>query len=241
MLGERAVAYTLRRSARRTLALQVDARGVRVAVPRHCPDAQVEAFIAAHAQWLLGKLAVLGARREAARFTVEDGALFPLHGRPCRVRLGGSGRSARWRIAPDGIEELVLPAAAADSGEALVRAMRARAQTWFAGRVAEYCHRLGVPLPAVRTSAARTRWGSCSRRSGIRLHWRLLHLPVELGDYVVAHEVAHLLEMNHSARFWSVVESLYPDWRAARGRLREAAASLPVIAPGDDTLIDQED
>jgi hypothetical protein len=96
----------------------------------------------------------------------------------------------------------------------------------------------------VRLSSARTRWGSCSSRSGIRLHWRLIHLPPALIDYVVAHEVAHLLEMNHSPRFWAVVERLYPDWRAARADLRKAAAGLPVIAaaPATDTgVFEQED
>ena len=79
------------------------------------------------------------------------------------------------------------------------------------------------------SSNASTRWGSCSSRSGIRLHWRLIHLPLGLIDYVVAHEVAHLVEMNHSPRFWSVVESLYPEHMAARKALRQAASSLPHI------------
>jgi len=86
-----------------------------------------------------------------------------------------------------------------------------------------------LPVPPVRLSNARTRWGSCSSLSGIRLHWRLVHLPPELIDYVVAHEVAHLREMNHSPRFWAVVESVCPAWRTGRARLRQAAASLPVI------------
>ena len=84
-------------------------------------------------------------------------------------------------------------------------------------------------MPAVGLSNARTRWGSCSSLSGIRLHWRLIHLPLPLIDYVVAHEVAHLVEMNHSPRFWSVVESLYPGHVAARKALRQAAAALPSI------------
>ena len=129
---------------------------------------------------------------------------------------------------------LVVGAIAAVMG---LRALQARALAWYRGRVEEYCHRLDLPMPAVRLSNARTRWGSCSSRSGIRLHWRLIHLPPALIDYVVAHEVAHLVEMNHSARFWAVVERLYPDWRSARAALRAASASLPVIAaaPATDT------
>jgi len=241
VLAGREIAYRLRRSARRTLALQVDARGVRVAVPHHCTTAEAERFVAAHGRWLLDKLDQLAARPRPKRFAVEDGACFPLLGRPCRLRLAGARRGACWRLGDDGHEELVLPAATPDAAAALIRALQRRALTWFAGRVGEYCHRLGVAAPAVRLSSARTRWGSCSRLSGIRLHWRLIHLDPVLADYVVAHEVAHLVEMNHSPRFWSLVEAIYPNWRAARRQLRAVAATLPDFATGDDLSIDQED
>jgi len=158
---------------------------------------------------------------------VVEGATVPLLGRRLTLRLR-EGRITRWRALADDTEELLLPTAV-DPLRALLRALQARALAWYRGRVEEYCHRLTVPVPAVRLSSARTRWGSCSSRSGIRLHWRLIHLPPALIDYVVAHEVAHLLEMNHSPRFWSVVESLYPDYSAARKALRQAGASLPHI------------
>ncbi|MDR2678256.1 MAG: M48 family metallopeptidase, partial [Zoogloeaceae bacterium] len=64
----------------------------------------------------------------------------------------------------------------------------------------------------------------------IRLCWRLIHFPPELVDYVVAHELAHLKEMNHSPRFWAEVETLYPDWRRARTEIRRLAQTLPEIA-----------
>lgn len=112
---------------------------------------------------------------------------------------------------------------------ALRRALQARALDWHCERVQALCARLGRPPPPVRLTNARTRWGSCSSRSGIRLHWRLLHLPPALIDYVVAHEVAHLVEMNHSPRFWAVVETLCPDWRRARRQLRAAGQALPLI------------
>ena len=83
--------------------------------------------------------------------------------------------------------------------------------------------------PAVGISNARTQWGVCSEDGSIRLSWRLVHLEPALADYVVAHEVAHLLELNHSKRFWRLVAALYPDWREARERLELAAASLPIF------------
>ena len=230
-LEGRALAYVLRRSARRTFGLQIDDRGVRVAVPHRARDEDVERFIHGHARWLIDKLA---ARAEGALpepFELRDGATLPLLGEACRLRLGGAERSPHWRGAVDGVEELVI-GGAGDPRAALVRALRKRALPWFAERLSEYCFRLGRPVPPLHLSSARTRWGSCSALSGIRLHWRLIHLPPELIDYVVAHEVAHLVEMNHSPRFWAVVGELYPDWKTARVRLRAAARTLPVIAAG---------
>ncbi len=227
-LGGREVPYLLRRSARRTYGLQVHAHGVTVAVPAASSQGEVERFILAHARWLLDKLDACAARSAPEVFVPADGAMFPLLGVSCRVRLVPGRGAARWRPGADGVEELVL-GAALDVRAAMLRALRRRALPWFAGRVAEYCHRLGRPVPPVRLSSARTRWGSCSARSGIRLHWRLIHLEPALVDYVVAHEVAHLVEMNHSPRFWAVVDELYPDWKAARKRLRDAAHTLPVI------------
>lgn len=235
-LGARDVIYLLKRSARRSFALQVDHRGVRVAVPWLATQAEIDRFIRDHGDWLLEKLA---ARTPPPTLNITDGASIPLLGEACRLRLGDSARGSRWRRGLDGIEELVLPATS-DVRKSLVRALRARALPWFGERVAEFCFRLGRPVPPVRLTSARTRWGSCSSRGGIRLHWRLIHLPPELIDYVVAHEVAHLAEMNHSPRFWAVVAGLYPDWKAARLRLREAGRELPVIDGGDAGLISED-
>lgn len=222
------VDLVLRRSARRSFALQVDHRGARVSVPLRTPLGEVERFVHSHGSWLLERLRARAQAPRAQLLAVGEGVSVPLFGRALVLRLVPV-RAARWRGAADGGEELLLPAGV-DPQRALVRALRARALAWYRGRVEEYCHRLGVPVPPVSLSSAATRWGSCSTRSGIRLHWRLIHLEPALIDYVVAHEVAHLAEMNHSPRFWAAVERLYPDWRAARAALRRAAATLPVIA-----------
>ena len=96
-------------------------------------------------------------------------------------------------------------------------------------RAAHYAARLEVQAPLVALSNARTQWGVCSEDGAIRLSWRLVHLDPALADYVVAHEVAHLVELNHSKRFWNLLAKLYPEWRAARHRLELAGASLPII------------
>lgn len=230
VVGGRVLTYTLKRSSRRSFALHVDPLGIRVSAPLMAGQDEVERFIQGHARWLLDKLDRQAERRVRQHFELVEGALFPLFGRSCRLRLTETARGVKlkWGWGHDGVEEVCIPTTA-DPGSLLVGALKKRALTWFEGRVSEYCHRLDLAPPPVRITSARTRWGSCSARSGIRLHWRLIHLPPALSDYVVAHEVAHLLEMNHSPRFWSVVERLYPDWRAARVALRKAGIDLPLI------------
>jgi predicted metal-dependent hydrolase len=81
-------------------------------------------------------------------------------------------------------------------------------------------------VPPVRLSNARSEWGSCNHKGEIRLNWRLIQLPPALADYVVAHEVAHLVELNHSRRFWALVESLMPGHDAHRRALEDWTALL---------------
>ena len=226
-----AVDYRLLRSARRSLALRVDVRGLRVGAPLRLSLREVEGFLREHAGWVLEKLAQRAVRPAPERFRVEEGAVLPVFGEGVRLRLDASARRYRWASHPQGGEALVLPHHQPE--RVLLKALEARALPWFQERVADHCERLALVPPPVRLTRARTRWGSCSHRSGIRLHWRLVHLAPDLIDYVVAHEVAHLREMNHSSRFWTVVESLCPDWQRARRELRRAAAGLPLILPGD--------
>jgi predicted metal-dependent hydrolase len=109
----------------------------------------------------------------------------------------------------------------------LIEWLKSRAREHFGARAAHYAARLDLPAPPVAISGARTRWGACTSDGRIRFTWRLAMLDPELGDYVVAHEVAHLVELNHSERFWALVEWLYPHWREARSRIDRAALVLP--------------
>lgn len=226
--------YRLRRSARRTLAMRLDDQGVLVAAPLRARIDEIEDFIAQHADWLDRRLQERDAERRVQAFAATDGASFPLFGRPARLRVEVGRRRSNW--SRDAHGEVLYVGHAAPAG-----ALKARALPDFRERMRAHCERLGLAPPPLRLTSARTRWGSCSTRSGIRLHWRLMHLAPELIDYVVAHEVAHLIEMNHSPRFWTIVGKLHPDWQLSRRRLREQAWSLPVIQPGSGSAPQLED
>ena len=225
LIGARIVAYELRQERRRRLSMTIDERGLRIGAPRHLSLGEIESFVRGHGDWVLRKLDEHASRAASRHLTVRDGASLPLLGGEVRVRVTAGGNRIYWQ--EDALELAAREDADLDS--LARRALQRRALGHFAGRIAHYAERLGCPPPPLALSSARTRWGSCSRQTGIRLNWRLLHLPPELIDYVVAHELAHLVEMNHGPRFWGVVERLYPDWRAARGELKRRATIIPVI------------
>lgn len=205
--------------------MTIDERGLRVGAPRNASLAEIDAFVRGHGDWVLKKLDEHAGRAASRHLAVRDGARLPLLGGEVRVRVTAGGNRIYWQ--EDALE--LAARTDADLDGLARRALQRRALGHFAGRIAHYAERMGCPPPPLALSSARTRWGSCSRETGIRLNWRLIHLPPELIDYVVAHELAHLVEMNHSPRFWGVVERLYPGWHEARAALKRQAAELPIL------------
>ncbi|MEO8409105.1 MAG: SprT family zinc-dependent metalloprotease [Propionivibrio sp.] len=231
VLGERTIAYILRRARRRTIGLVIDHRGLRVGAPPRAPLAEIEALIRQHGPWVLKKIDEwtnhqCDRRREP--LLIVDGVRLPLLGRVLQVRCAHGNNRTVWNEQAAPILTLCLRTPAA-APRLLEKAMRERARELFAGRLEHYARQLGLRAPPpLALSSARTRWGSCSRKSGIRLNWRLIHFPPHVIDYVVAHELAHLREMNHSPRFWAVVGQLFPDYQRARQELKELGAACPV-------------
>jgi predicted metal-dependent hydrolase len=225
-LGERIVPYVLRRARRRTIGLSIDHRGLRVGAPPRASVQEVEALIRHHGAWVEQKLEEWRSRRRPEALHITDGTRLPLLGETLQIRLALGGNHALWSAHGESTLTLCLRSPD-DAGRLLEKALRERARALFAERLAHYAQCLALPVPPLSLSAARTRWGSCSRKSGIRLNWRLIHFPRDIVDYVVAHELAHLREMNHSPRFWAVVAQLYPDYQTARGELKRLAAHCP--------------
>ena len=120
-----------------------------------------------------------------------------------------------------------LPSSLAAQGRECFEAWyRARAADVLTARVAHFAPLFGVEPPVVRIKDMRSRWGSCSSGGRISLHWGLVLLSGDVLDYVVVHELAHLREMNHSARFWRGVEEILPDYRGRRARLKATGRTV---------------
>lgn len=216
-IGGQEIAYHLRRSRRCTIGLSIDHRGLRVGAPQGARLGDIEQLIRRHGQWVLDKLANWRERPPPSKLEIVDGCQLPILGRNLGITVTPIGR-ARWQWIGDRLH--LWPSASTDARQLLEKAMRDKARTVFLERLAIHAPRLGVEVPPLRLSSARTRWGSCSQHGGISLNWRLLFMPLPVVDYVVCHELAHLREMNHSPRFWAVVEQLCPDWKARRLELR---------------------
>ncbi len=224
LIGGRIVDFRLKSGAKR-LSMTIDERGLRIGAPKRTSLAEIEAFVQSHGDWVLKKLGELAHATQPRHLTVKDGVRLPLLDGEAEVRVLPGANRVRWLA-----DVLVLEARPeADLGMLATRALQKRALSHFGGRLEPYTGRLELDTPKLALSSAHTRWGSCSRHGGIRLNWRLIHLPAHLGDYVVAHEVAHMLEMNHSERFWNVVSSVYPEWKAARAELKQRATSMPIL------------
>jgi hypothetical protein len=224
LIAGRIVDYRLKTGVRR-LSMSIDERGLRLAAPSSMPLTEIEAFANSHGAWVLRKLDELARTNQPRHVSIKDGVRLPFLGDEIEVRIVSGANRVRW------MEQCLMLEARddADLGQLAIRGLKARALTHFGERLAHYTAQLNLPAPPLGLSAARTRWGSCSRTSGIRINWRLIHLPAHIGDYVVAHEAAHLLEMNHSNRFWRVVGMLYPDWQTARNELKVHATSIPIL------------
>lgn len=224
VIGGRLVGYAVTR-ARRRLSMTVDERGLRVAVPPGVAVADVERFVLTHGDWVLEKLAAHVESRVQRQLSARDGVRLPCLGGEATIRVVPGPNRVRWED-----DTLILHARADSDLDALARrGLQRRALEVFGRRLADLAKQAGYDMPQLALSSARTRWGSCSRRSGIRLNWRLIHLPLPVVDYIIAHELAHLSEMNHSPRFWAEVERLCPDWRAANSELKRLAKTLPLL------------
>jgi len=228
-LNGREVVYTLKRCRRRTIGMKVDGDGLTVSIPPRETLRWVESVLHDKADWLLKKLDEWE-KHKPARLVWEEGATFPLLGKPWQLvcdtdtNIVPAFTMAQVKAAVDARQlSLALPAmlTAAQIEKIVMAWYREQALTHFGQRLKLYAAKLGVSLPQLRLSRAKTQWGSCDARGIIHLNWRLIQMPVHLIDYVVAHELSHLIEMNHSPAFWKTVESVYPDYRVARKELRK--------------------
>lgn len=247
-VGSRLLSYRLKRSSRRSIGFVISSSGLTVTAPLRLSLSVIESAIMEKQRWIFTKLLEWADRpspQTDAPANWQDGALLPFLGEPQTLRLvrrlasdvPASGRRHEAVVYDSETHTLTvsLAASAEATDSARVAALLKRwyqteARRCFTERLALYAPIVGVRFNALALSSATTRWGSCSSVGNIRLNWRLMHFPLWVIDYVVIHELAHLREMNHSPRFWAIVEAVMPHYRQARAILKHPqAGSLPLL------------
>ena len=238
-LSGHTVAYEFRRARRKSIGFVVGSDGLVVSAPRWVGRAEVDAALQEKARWILAKLQEQDerARRLASsRVDWRDGTTIPFLGETVIIVLDTRSTGAVLHTAEDtlpGVPRLTLhvglPQSAAPEQirDAVQSWLQRQAKRIFDERCRHFAAQLGVRMTRLSLSSANTRWGSAGADGAIRLHWRLVHFAMPTIDYVVAHELAHLREMNHSGAFWEVVRSVMPDYEQARGALHDDV--LPVF------------
>ncbi|MFQ6753131.1 SprT family zinc-dependent metalloprotease [Cereibacter sphaeroides] len=223
--GSPPVEITLRRSAQaRRFSLRVSRLDGRVTLtlPLRAREAEALAFVRDQEGWIRRALSDVP---EAA--AVGLGSLLPLEGRPLTVRPG-SGRSVR--VTDD---SLLVPGDPASVPLRLATFLKAMARERLAAACDRHARSLGRPYARLTLRDTRSRWGSCTQDGCLMFSWRLILAPPPILDYVAAHEVAHLAQMNHSPAFWAEVARLDPDYALHRAWLRRQGQALHGFRFGD--------
>jgi predicted metal-dependent hydrolase len=218
--------YRIREShRRRTLSLELRADGsVHVAVPRGLRLAEVRRFVESRRAWIDSKRALLS-QAVRPRLALETGARLPYLG--SELTLIVEQRASARALCRREQDALVVRVAHAQSAQRVIEAWYRREALAHAGeRVAHFVRLVGRAPRALTIRAQRTRWGSCSARGSVSLNWRLMQATPAILDYVVVHELCHLLVPNHSARFWAEVGRVLPDYPERRAALRDFGRTL---------------
>lgn len=233
--GQQRLGYILMRSRRRTIGFVISDEGLRVTAPAWASQAQIDDAVRQKARWILSKLEAWQSRREQlslAHTRWQHEGDFPYLGIAVQLALGaapiaGALGQAHYQGDPTlptaaDVLHLSLPMSAEstrvrDITEAWLQQQAAHI---LQSRLQDMAAQHGLAVRSLRLSSARTRWGSCTSDGRIMLNWRLIHFSPAIIDYVIAHELAHLREMNHSSRFWHEVERIIPEYEQARAALR---------------------
>ena len=216
--GNPPIPLTLRRSARaRRISLrisQLDGR-VTLTMPKRLKEAEALAFAREKEMWIRKHLEARG-----SDVSVGIGAKLPLGGRMVTV-VPAEGRRVQL-----GEDTIGVPGPEERVPTRLMAHLKELARDRLAGACDDYAARLGKPYQRLTLRDTRSRWGSCTSEGGLMFSWRLIMSPPQVLDYVAAHEVAHLAEMNHSSAFWAEVTRIYGDYKQPRAWLRNEGCDL---------------
>ena len=230
-IDNKTITYELKRSFnRRTIGLKVDQDGLTVIAPYSTSESQVAQALNAKANWILNALGRVKSQLKAIQW--QDGTTFPFQGRDCQLRIVEDFIRKPKLSYEDGI--LTIETLQTDNTSItlpILKWLHNQAFDILSTKLENKAKAMGATYARFGLSNAQGRWGSCTSKGNIRLNWRLILTAPPLADYVIVHELAHLEEMNHSPRFWSIVEAWCPNWKSMRKRLNAEGPKLFQLFP----------
>lgn len=232
--------YRLTRRQRRTIGFHVTAQGLEIRAPHRVSHAHIKQAIEAKKPWIQRQLQRLEKRQiwwQDPKEVWRLGGQFPYLGQPLALQQGQRQQpylSAATLNHAGQPRPFYLPPTARDAEtiyEICKQWLRAQGQQYLWQRLKLIGQAHGLRAKQLRLGWSTRHWGWCRSDGTIMLNWRLMHYPPALSDYIIAHELAHLVHMNHSPEFWQWVEILYPDYQSAKQELaRYHPSCIPIFS-----------
>ncbi len=225
------ISYLLERRPRRTVGLKITENGLVVHAPKRIFEFQLNQILQEKAGWILKKLQAREAN-QIEKLQWVDGEHLLYLGQDIQLSISTNNTNKKPILDENKLKIHALEANIhAGAGKAVFTKQvigwyKKQAVLDFARRLEILAAKLGVATPPLTLSNAQSRWGSCNSRGEVRLSWRLLQAPPHIINYVICHELAHLKQMNHSAKFYAVVEQLFPNYKAAENELKLLSPQL---------------
>ena len=215
------------RARRLTLRIEAGGRGLRITVPPGIRPGEVDKFLTRHQGWLEERLKKLPDRPE-----LRPGVKLPLRGVPHLIVHEPARRGTVEKSSVDGGPALIVHGDRRHLPRRLADFLKREAKAEIAMLVAKHTATVGRKAKAIRYKDTVSRWGSCTADGTLSFSWRIMMAPPTVIDYLVAHEVAHLKEMNHGPKFWKLCRELCPRTDEARAWLKRNGGALQAIGFG---------
>jgi predicted metal-dependent hydrolase len=218
------------RSIRRTAALHIVGNDLQVRIPEHLEDERVAAILQQKRPWIRGKVAALKRVSPHRSKELVSGESFPYLGRHYRLKVQ-EGYQVGVCLSGGYLKATIRPT---EQGAHRTLRIQQYLQNWYRSRALErlqekthrYAQQIGVSATGVSVRNFRSRWGSCDKRGQVVFNWNIIKAPHSIVDYVVIHELCHLIHPNHSKDFWQVVASHDPAHTEHKQWLRNTGSSL---------------
>ncbi|OJU17069.1 MAG: hypothetical protein BGN88_06325 [Clostridiales bacterium 43-6] len=214
--------YILVYKNRKTVAIHIQKNGeVEVRAPRHTPVPLIEEFLNEKREWILKTQKRITEQKENHNKLMDANEVLFL-GSLYSISLGEENNVIKFCKNRINLPDIDFE----EKKRLLIRFYKKEAVRYLKERLELYSGLANIPYKQIKINSATTRWGSCSSQNGINFSYRIMFLPSVLIDYIVVHELSHIIEHNHSEAFWRVLESLMPDYKQRQHQLKEFTKTM---------------